>query len=210
MNKQPTRKRRRGLLTAVFVCALTCVALACAFAVPMPTLGDEAAAIAHSGDGDQRVNYTSVDKAVEAGYNGATIVMDADWTVGKVETIDNDKSLVISAGKKITIDMAGHTIKNAGKATTIEVGKGAELTLTSSKKAEFHYKGCNPDDGSTRDYTLNAGGLVTNVSATRGGILVRESGKLTLDGVSVAGCFGYTSNDEAFGGVNLKKAQHWI
>ena len=201
MENRFSQLRAPGLIAAF---AALMLAL-CAFACPATAMAD-ATVVAHSGEGDQRVDYTSINDALNAGYNGATIVMDADWTGGEVETIANDKSLVITAGKKITIDMAGHTIKNAGKATTIEVGKGAELMLTSSKKAEFHYKGCNPDDGSARDYTLNAGGLVTNVSEKRGGILVRESGKLTLDGVSVAGCFGYASNDEAFGGVDLENS----
>ncbi len=208
MRQKSPKQRRAGLLA--IVCAVVATAVACcAFALPARAAADEAAVIAHSGEGDQRVNYTSVDDAMSAGYDGATIVMDEDWSVGQFTSQRIDKSYLIPAGKKITIDMNGHTIKNIGEAETLTLGAGAELTLTSSEKVDIKYKGYSTDDGSECDYAVNAGGLVTNTTSYYCGIVVGESAKLTLDGVAVAGCRGSRADDDAcksaYGGVSLYK-----
>ena len=202
MRQKSPKQRRTGLLAVVCVVVATAVAW-CVFALPARAVAKEAAVIAHSGEGDQRVNYTSVDDAMGAGYNGATIVMDADWSVGEIVPWGTDKSYKIPAGKKIIIDMNGHTIKNNGEAITLELQGGAELTLTSSKKVDIQYKGYNPDNGNKGDYTVNAGGLVTNTTSFACGILVGDSAKLTLDGVAVAGCYGAKETSNAYGGVTL-------
>ena len=207
MRQRSPKQRRTGLLAVV--CVVVMAVAWCVFALPARAVAKEAAVIAHSGEGDQRVNYTSVDDAMGAGYNGATIVMDADWSVGTTDVFNTSYSLEITAGKKITIDMNGHTINNSVYKETLRLGKGSELTLTSSRKVKIQYKGYSTDDGSKRDFTVSAGGLVTNTTPSYCGIVVGESAKLTLDGVAVAGCRGAQNSSEpdltAFGGLTLCK-----
>ena len=207
MRQRSPKQRRTGLLAVV--CVVVMAVAWCVFALPARAVAKEAAVIAHSGEGDQRVNYTSVDDAMGAGYNGATIVMDADWSVGTTDVFNTSYSLEITAGKKITIDMNGHTISNSVYKETLRLGKGSELTLTSSRKVKIQYKGYSTDDGSKRDFTVSAGGLVTNTTPSYCGIVVGESAKLTLDGVAVAGCRGAQNSSEpdltAFGGLTLCK-----
>ena len=207
MRQKSPKQRRTGLLAVV--CVVVMAVAWCVFALPARAVAEEAAVIAHSGEGDQRVNYTSVDDAMGAGYNGATIVMDADWSVGTTDVFNTSYSLEITAGKKITIDMNGHTISNSVYKETLRLGKGSELTLTSSRKVKIQYKGYSTDDGSKRDFTVSAGGLVTNTTPSYCGIVVGESAKLTLDGVAVAGCRGAQNSSEpdltAFGGLTLCK-----
>ena len=208
MRQKSPKQRRTGLLAVA--CAVVATAVACCvFVLPARAVADEAAVIAHSGEGDQRVNYTNVNDALNAGYNGATIVMDADWLVGTTDEFNTSYSLEITAGKKITIDMNGHTISNSVYKETLRLGKGSELTLTSSRKVKIQYKGYSTDDGSKRDFTVSAGGLVTNTTPSYCGIVVGESAKLTLDGVAVAGCCGAQNSSEpdltAFGGLTLCK-----
>ena len=82
MRSCPPQPRKRGLLAVALAVAFAVFAC-CAFVVPCRAVADDAAVIAHSGEGSQRVNYTSVEDAKNAAYAGAVIVMDADWDFGE-------------------------------------------------------------------------------------------------------------------------------
>ena len=185
----------KSFLLTVFAALMLAL---CTLAFPATAMADESDVVAHSVDEatGARTDYTSISDAVNAGYAGQIIVMDTDWSTSNLE---------ISSGKKITIDMNGHTIKNKVYAATIRMRHHSELTLMSSKNANFSYKGYNTSDGGTADYELNTGGLVTTVNDGRGGIVVDAFAKLTLDGVAVAGCEGNSELYNTYGGVRLWK-----
>ncbi len=203
MKQQTSKLRRAGLLAVV--CAVVMAALACALALPVGAVADEATVVAHSGEGAQRVNYTSIDDAMNAGYNGATIVMDVDWATG-TSSFWTKRGIEVAEGKKLTIDMNGHRITNGVASATIVVTKGAELTLTSSAQAEFEYDGYNADDGSRGTFKVTSGGLVNQTPGTLCTCVeVKRSAKLTLDGVTIAGGEGVTGdmNVNCGGGVTM-------
>ena len=183
----PRSARPAAAALAVAVAAV----LACALAALCPARAALAAdRVAYSEDASGNVtSYYSVSDALNAGYGGAVVIMDADWTVDGLE---------VPVDKKITIDMHGHTIKNAGDDATITVKDRAELTLTASAQATFSSRGYSGEDGSQGDYKVTSGGLVTNTS-NRSAIDARSSSKLTLDGVAVVGCSGQSD----YGAVNL-------
>ena len=118
-----------GLIAALAALMLALCALAC----PATAMAEEATVVAHSGEGDQRVNYTDVDKALEAGYSGKVIVMDADWIPSKLYPEEGYVTVLVKAGQKVTIDMAGHTI-GGGDTAGLSILDGAECTLMSSVK----------------------------------------------------------------------------
>ncbi len=157
---------------------------------------DDAGNVTYYGSADAAVAYCSVDVN---GADGPTVVMDADWKVGKNtshSSNNTDGSISIEKGKKLKIDMCGHTIENEQSSIwydktlpTFSVKDGAELTLTSSKRdAVISYRGYKTSGGKRTDLTATTGGLVTNVSNTKSAFVVGRSSTLTLDGVAVAGC----------------------
>ena len=210
--QKESNQRKPGLVAAALVAVFA--ALVCVVATPAPALAIDVY-VAHSlDDAGNRTDYKTVADAIKDGYNGKKIFMDADWPV-EVYSHGDDMDLggiTVEAGKKLTIDMNGHKIYNKGKDSvsgytdtpTISVQKNAELVLTANSTArqtEITYKGFDSteetDEGDRVDYTVTTGGLVTNTSNWMPGILVCESGKVTLDGVTVAGCYGastYTDN----------------
>ncbi len=202
MNKQTTHKRRRGLLAAFAACALTCAALACAFVAPTRALAADV--LCHSVDElGQVTNYYTIVQAFEAGYSGKTLVMDKDWDV---------QDLRVDTGEKLTIDMNGHKIACTDPDATavIRVKQGAELTLTSSKTADFWYWHYS-DDGKSSYTGATTGGLVTHgddLSADQvkfSGVSLAEKATLNLDNVYITGCYAADKGNDGFvgGGVTM-------
>ena len=172
------------------IAALAALLLAlCAIALPATAMADEAAAVAHSGEGDQRVDYTSISDAMNASYTGATIVMDTDWDMGK-------ESLDIPSGKTCTIDLNGHRITGSGVIAICMMNNSNLKLMSSAPYTDFSYRGYAKTDGDLtdqtwgwQDLTVNAGGLVTNTAAKSGqGILVSDACKLEIENLAVAGC----------------------
>ena len=172
------------------IAALAALLLAlCAIALPATAMADEAAAVAHSGEGDQRVDYTSIGDAMNASYTGATIVMDTDWDMGK-------ESLDIPSGKTCTIDLNGHRITGSGVIAICMMNNSNLKLMSSAPYTDFSYRGYAKTDGDLtdqtwgwRDLTVNAGGLVTNTAAKSGqGISVSDACKLEIENLAVAGC----------------------
>ena len=190
-----------------FIAAIAALALAlCVLACPVTAAADETKPVAHSYDASGgATSYLSIEEALAEGYDGKTIYMDADWVV---------KGLTIEEGKKLEIDMYGHKIacSDSNASSVINIGKGAQLTLTSSKKHEFWYQHFSGLDGSA-SYTLtDTGGLVTNNSQDPDdirftGIEVGENATLSLDGVTIAGCYGDDRDDDNIpgGGVTMRR-----
>ena len=181
--------------------ALAAAVLLTALAVLCPTRAF--ASVAHSvDDSGGTTYYYDTDLAIDAGLEGETIIMDSDWSVtGDGDSYVRDVGCItVDAGKKLTIDMNGHRIWNRSAHSktsldtpTFSVRKGAELTLKSSTTTEFGYSGYynKSEDGTDAELgtcQTTTGGLVTNTANDKGGILVCDSGKLTLDNVTVAGC----------------------
>ena len=171
-----------GLIAALAALLLALCALAC----PATAMADEATVVAHSGEGDQRVNYTDVDKALEAGYSGKVIVMDADWIPSKLYPEEGYVTVLVEAGQKVTIDMAGHTIGGGGTAGLC-IREGAECTLMSSVKKTISYDGVVDVDGHKTPMQVTTGGLLTSDYDGIAALILNDSAKCTLDGVAVAG-----------------------
>ena len=178
------------LFAAVFTAAIAATTF---FFTPEAALADqtggggtvadsEAVAYSINADTGERTNYANISDAVNAGYDGATIVMSKDWELSE--------TLVISGGRKITIDMHGHIIKNENDAV-IKLEEKAELTLTSTEKKYLSYQGFDAiNNAVTVDSTT--GGLVTQNArgADSGesiGIAMDKASKLNLEGVTVGG-----------------------
>ncbi len=207
-----------------FSVGLAALAAAVALAATCPSQALAAERIAHSTDAAGNVTYySSVDEAVKAcsvdvnGADGPTVVMDADWKVGKDsshDAIHADGSITVEKGKKLTIDMCGHSIENENSPfwwrnslPTFSVKDGGALTLTSSEKRTFSYKGLTGVSSNRSDLTVTTGGLVTNTSNTKSAFIVGKSSTLTLDGVAVAGCSAdqeLTSDNNYQNGYSVK------
>ena len=148
-------------------------------------LTDEAAnAVAYADNDGRRTYYTGIDEAITAAEYGATIVMSQDWIL-------NDECIELSDNSVVTIDMNGHKIqvtKTKKKKGTIELGKNAQLTLTSSRYASLSYRGWDNGSSSWIDCSENLGGLVTGADTQTSAIYMNSGSTLTLDGgVAVAG-----------------------
>ncbi len=200
MPRRVPKPRRPGLLAAVFAVV---AAAACALAAPAPALADFEWPVAYSYDeSGWRTEYTTIEAALEAGYSGRTIIMNDDWIVSDCPhgSKKDRGGITVEKGKKLTIDMNGHTIDRVENglltdeewAPTIAVQEGAELTLTasSSRQTQIEYEGFTPGSMERGRVTTKTGGLVTNTKNYSGGIYVCDSAKLTLDNVTVGGCEG--------------------
>ncbi len=210
MRQQSPQLRKTGLLA--MVCAIAITALACAFALPGSATADEATAVAYSVDATgAKTEYMSISDAVKAGCGDAhpTIVMARDWEISS--------SIEISAGKKLTIDMHGYSIKRSAPSddteSTIDVKERAELTLTSSVTKEIAYKGYDPETINAIDVTATTGGLVTQNAPSckyflESTIVVYENGVVNLEGVAVAGNKGrYAGGLKLYKGATLNMSK---
>ena len=184
MKLHPLHRSRalRRLLALAAVATMALGALTC----PTTAMAKEATVVAHSGEGDQRVNYTDVDAALEAGSSGKVIVMDTDWIPSKLYPEEGYVTVLVKAGQKITIDMAGHTIGGGGTAGLC-ILDGGECTLMSSVKKTIAYDGVVDVDGNKAPMQVTTGGLLTSDDDGIAALVLNDSAKCTLDGVAVAG-----------------------
>ena len=195
MRQYPTQPRRPSLLAAAL--ATVAMALACACALPAAAHADS------TGPGGIYAKlgtevYYSVEEAIESSYilNGATVVMQMDWTV--------DEQITIPEGKKVSIDMNGYTIASK-KLAVFVLGKGSELTLTTNsdaKDTEIAYRGYEGTSTAEHSYTVKTGGLVTSAPSGEVNftIWMKESSVLNLDGIAIAG-----SKARNAGGVQMNE-----
>ena len=173
-------------------------------ASPIRALAETTVPYAYSvDDRGNRIFYYTIDDALEAGFNGSTIIMWKDWKLSE--------SIALDDGQKLTIDMDGHMIDasevNSADTDSSETtstkyhsifqlgkgmgGRGAQLVLTSSKtETEFEYKGFNEKTAALESYTVKTGGLLTtNGAKTRSAITAEARSRVTLDGVAVDGIY---------------------
>ncbi len=193
MKRYSTQPRRTGLLAVAF--AMVCAALACMCALPTTARADS------TGPGRIYAKlgneyYTSAEAAIESSYilNGATIVMQMDWTV--------DNAIEIPEGQKVSIDMNGYSIASKKYAVFV-LGKGSKLTLTTNsdaKDTEITYRGYEGTSTAEHSYTVKTGGLLTSAPSAEINftIWMKESSVLNLDGVTIAG-----SKAQNAGGVHM-------
>ena len=202
MENRSSQLRSPGLIAAFVALLLALCALMC----PAAAMADEES-VAHSVDASGGITgYKTIEEALAAGYDGKTIYMDTDWKV---------EGITIEEGKNLKIDMYGHKIActKGSASSVINIGKGAQLTLTSSQKAEFWYRSFSGLDGSASYSLTSTGGLVTNGDQQNvedikfTGIEVGENATLSLDGVTIAGCYGDDEEDDnrPGGGITMRK-----
>ena len=202
MENRSSQLRSPGLIAAFVALLLALCALMC----PAAAMADEES-VAHSVDASGGITgYKTIEEALAAGYEGKTIYMDTDWKV---------EGITIEEGKNLKIDMYGHKIActKGSASSVINIGKGAQLTLTSSQKAEFWYRSFSGLDGSASYSLTSTGGLVTNGDQQNvedikfTGIEVGENATLSLDGVTIAGCYGDDEEDDnrPGGGITMRK-----
>lgn len=167
-------------VAAVVLAATICPAAARA--------SSSADAVAYADIDGTRCYYATVDEAVEAGYQGATIVMYRNW--------DLSETFEVADSKTLTLDMNGHKITGNGKDSAIRVHENADFTLKSSVTDSFYYVGFNNETGEKGNMTISTGGLVTggHSVADGGGITMDGDCNVTLRNVAVAG------NDSGLGG----------
>ncbi len=176
------KSKRLGLAFAAIAVALA--SLVCFTA--QTALAADSAVLAYSVDAQgNKTNYYSVTDAINDGYNSKTIVMNSDWVL--TQTLD------IADSKEITIDMNGHRIINNSRGRGIRLHEKAHLTLTSSVKTTFTFKGFSPSNGWRLYANLTVGGLVIGgeeADHQRGAIWAENWTTLTLDNVAIAGNSG--------------------
>ncbi len=180
-------RRKLNPITIVMAVALMAVATLAAmlFVLLSPSTafaddGDDVAAHSIDGDGN-KTSYFSISDALTAGYDGDTIIMDADWDFG-------EKQLEVEGGKSLTIDMNGHSITGSKNTSTIYLNERASLKLTSSaKEGPFFYSGYVDASGVAGSLLIATGGLVTN-SGSGKGIRMDAYANVTLENIAVVGC----------------------
>ena len=177
---------RRGSQAFALVAAIALIAVAIAFACPGRAFA--AKSVAHLVDegGDTVETYATIADAIKGAtldmdsQYSRTLVMDGDWNTTEVLTVTDSKAL--------TIDMNGHKVTGNGKDAVFRLYENSKLTLKSTSKASFSFKGYSGDNGEEADCNLTTGGLVTGGSSLyAGGIRMDAESTLTLDGVAVAG-----------------------
>ncbi len=176
------------LMALAIAAAMTLCALA-----PALAYAEDETHVAHSIDSSgARTDYASISKAVEAGFAGATIVMDDDWSFG-------DGNLDVESDKSLTIDMNGHKMIGTGPTGVIVLHANATLKLTSSAEADcLFYQGYAKINGYQGNQSWNwvktyvkSSGLVTNNDESKGvasGIWLETDSVLDMENVAVAGC----------------------
>ena len=119
---------------------------------------------------------------IDSAENGATIVLDQDYT----------EDIVIASDKTITIDLNGHTIKNVSGNTITNNGK---LTITGEGTVDnvTHGKSALLDNGKF-ERTLEKGTFEPDQSNGNSYYTIKNWGTLTIeDGVEVYNNGGYSS-----------------
>ena len=104
---------------------------------------------------------TTLQGKITAAENGATVSLSKDET----------DSITVSAGKDITLDLAGHKLTNTANNHTVTIDKGATLTVMDSSVAKTgtidntsHQKGAVVNNGT---FVLNSGNLTRSREASK-------------------------------------------
>ena len=104
---------------------------------------------------------TTLQEKITAAENGDTVSLSKDET----------DSITVSAGKDITLDLAGHKLTNTADSHTVTVEKGATLTVMDSSVAKTgtidntsHQKGAVVNNGT---FVLNSGNLTRSGEASK-------------------------------------------
>ena len=104
---------------------------------------------------------TTLQEKITAAENGDTVSLSEDET----------GSITVSAGKDITLDLAGHKLTNTADSHTVTVEKGATLTVMDSSVAKTgtidntsHQKGAVVNNGT---FVLNSGNLTRRREASK-------------------------------------------
>lgn len=164
---------------------------------PMSIQADEIVAIASDNSA-----YTSYKGAWAAAKTGLKITMMQDWNI--------EDRLVVDENQNVTIEMNGYKInrnldaKSEMDGEVIYLDENSTLTLTGNnyKDTQINFKGFN-NSNNLSDVNLTSGGLVTGGASWNGagGIHMKESSKLYLENVAIAG--NYSSNRKNGGGINM-------
>lgn len=103
---------------------------------------------------------TTLQEKITAAENGDTVSLSKDET----------DSITVSAGKDITLDLAGHKLTNTANNHTVTIDKGASLTVLDSSKAQTgaidnvsHGKAAVVNHGT---FVLNSGSLTRSAEAS--------------------------------------------
>lgn len=156
-------------------------------------------------NGSQEVQISSAWKSLQAkidaaaaGENGGLVTLDRDYTAAPsgIEMIagigigSSDDRLEVKSGTPVTIDLAGHTLnrnlsRKQDDGHVIEVLEGATLTIK---------------DGTATGTSPGAGKIIGGNSKQGGGIYVKSSATLNLEGGTITG----NTAAEQGGGVCVK------
>ena len=114
---------------------------------------------------------TTLQEKITAAENGDTVSLSEDET----------GSITVSAGKDITLDLAGHKLTNTADSHTVIIDKGASLTVLDSSEAQT---GAIDNVSHSKAAVVNHGTFVLN-----GGSLTRsaEASTLSEDGKTASG-----------------------
>ena len=103
---------------------------------------------------------TTLQEKITAAENGDTVSLSEDET----------GSITVSAGKDITLDLAGHKLTNTADSHTVTIDKGASLTVLDSSEAQTgaidnvsHGKAAVVNHGT---FVLNSGSLTRSAEAS--------------------------------------------
>lgn len=117
---------------------------------------------------------TTLQKKITAAENGDTVSLSKDET----------DSITVSAGKDITLDLAGHKLTNTANNHTVTIDKGASLTVLDSSEAQTgaidnvsHGKAAVVNHGT---FVLNSGSLTRSAEAST----ISENGNTASGGNS--------------------------
>ena len=160
--------------------------------------------------------WSLLQEQINSAEDGKTVVLTADLTASA-----SDATLEIPAGKRITLDLNGHTLSGAGElGTVLSVEGGAELTLRDTAGSGAVTRGkwygiyVNQNSSfSMQDVEISScgtgvqvcgtavmsGGTILN--CTDGGVFLDSLGSFTLTGGSIASNQAYSYTDG--GGVTV-------
>ena len=117
---------------------------------------------------------TTLQEKITAAENGDTVSLSEDET----------GSITVSAGKDITLDLAGHKLTNTANNHTVTIDKGASLTVLDSSEAQTgaidnvsHGKAAVVNHGT---FVLNSGSLTRSAEAST----ISENGNTASGGNS--------------------------
>ncbi len=117
---------------------------------------------------------TTLQEKISAAENGDTVSLSKDET----------DSITVSAGKDITLDLAGHKLTNTANNHTVTIDKGASLTVLDSSEAQTgaidnvsHGKAAVVNHGT---FVLNSGSLTRSAEAST----ISENGNTASGGNS--------------------------